>query len=52
VLDGLLVRVSSIDRDTVGAHRLQARFADQLAQAMTAEQRERAFGALPTEASP
>jgi len=44
VLDGLLVRVSSIDRDTAGAHRLQARFADQMAKAMTAEQRERAFG--------
>lgn len=52
VLDGLLVRVSSIDRDTVGAHRLQARFADQLARAMNAEQRERAFGAEPEAAQP
>lgn len=47
VLDGLLVRVSSIDRDTAGAHRLQARFADQLARAMNPEQQERAFGAAP-----
>lgn len=45
VLDGLLVRVSSIDRDTSGAHRLQARFADQLARAMSPEMRVRAFGA-------
>ncbi|RZL01198.1 MAG: EpsI family protein [Rubrivivax sp.] len=50
VLDGLLVRVSSIDRDTGAAHRLQARFADQLARAMSPGQRERAFGA--TSSSP
>lgn len=50
VLDGLLVRVSSIDRDTAGAHRLQARFADQLARAMSLPTRVRAFGA-PTASS-
>ncbi len=48
VLDGLLVRVSSIDQDTAGAHRLQARFADQMARAMSPEMRVRAFGAPPT----
>jgi EpsI family protein len=52
VLDGLLVRVSSIDRDTEGAHRLQARFADQMARAMTAAQRERAFGAEMANSGP
>ena len=48
VLDGLLVRVSSIDRDTAGAHRLQARFTDQLARAMTPAMRLRAFGESAT----
>ena len=47
VLDGVLVRVSSIDQDTAGAHRLQARFADQMARAMSPEIRVRAFGAPP-----
>ncbi|MGH6649071.1 exosortase-associated protein EpsI, B-type [Aquabacterium sp.] len=47
VLDGLLVRVSSIDRDTDGAHRRQARFADELARAMSPVQRQRAFGVAP-----
>jgi EpsI family protein len=47
VLDGLLVRVSSIDQDTAGAHGLQAGFADQLARAMSPELRARAFGELP-----
>ncbi|RZI78739.1 MAG: EpsI family protein [Rubrivivax sp.] len=44
VLDGLLVRVSSIDRDTEGAYRLQASFADDLARAMSPAMRLRAFG--------
>lgn len=44
VLDGLLVRVSSIDTDTAAAHHLQAKFADDMARAMTPAMRQRAFG--------
>ncbi|MES2089334.1 MAG: exosortase C-terminal domain/associated protein EpsI, partial [Pseudomonadota bacterium] len=44
VLDGLLVRVSSINADTAGAHRLQAKFADDMAKAMSPAMRQRAFG--------
>ena len=44
VLDGLLVRVSSIDVDTAGAHHLQAQFADDMARAMHPAMRQRAFG--------
>lgn len=45
VLDGMLVRVSSIDIDTEGAYRTHAEFANQLAQAIPIELRARVIGA-------
>lgn len=44
LMDGLLVRVSSIEPDTQLAWRQQAHFIDALAQAMTPAQRVRVFG--------
>jgi len=44
VLDGMLVRVSTIDLNTEGAYQLQARFADQMARAMSPAQRLRTYG--------
>jgi EpsI family protein len=52
VLDGMLVRVSSIDPDTEGAYRLQAQFADQMARAMAPDTRQRVFGEPVVLASP
>ena len=49
VLDGMLVRVSSIDADDARAFRLHAEFADALARAMTPEHRQRVIG-TPTAA--
>lgn len=44
VPDGMLVRVSSIDRDSARAHRMQARFAADLVAALPAEHRARFSG--------
>jgi EpsI family protein len=44
VLDGMLVRVSSIDANIEGAYQLQAHFADQMARAMSRDVRLRTFG--------
>lgn len=44
VLDGMLVRVSSIDIDTEAAYRTHAEFADQLARAIPGELRVRVIG--------
>jgi EpsI family protein len=45
VLDGMLVRVSTIDHDTARAHRLQAAFADTLVRAIDPGYRTRVIGA-------
>jgi EpsI family protein len=45
ILDGMLVRISSLDRDTRRAHDLQARFADALVQAIDPRYRSRVIGA-------
>ena len=45
ILDGMLVRVSSLDRDTARAHALQQRFADALVQAIDPRYRSRVIGA-------
>jgi EpsI family protein len=47
--DGMLVRVSSIDRDADRAFQLQARFLDQLIAAIPGDQLSRVVGAAPTE---
>lgn len=44
--DGMLVRVSSIDRDTRNAFRLQIEFLREMAEAMNGEYRDRVFGAV------
>ena len=43
--DGMLVRVSSIDRDSQRAHAMQHQFIREMMQAMPAEKRHRIFGA-------
>lgn len=48
LLDGLLVRISSIDTDIGRAHGLQARFADELVAAIAPADRAKVIG-LPTE---
>lgn len=45
ILDGMLVRISSLDRDTRRAHAVQARFADALVQAIDPRYRSRVIGA-------
>ena len=45
VLDGMLIRVSSIDNDVARAHRLQAAFADALVRAIDPGYRTRVIGA-------
>ena len=45
LLDGMLVRISSLDHDTRRAHALQARFADALVQGIDPRYRSRAIGA-------
>jgi len=45
ILDGMLIRISSLDRDTQRAHALQARFADALVQGIDPRYRSRAIGA-------
>lgn len=45
VLDGMLIRVSSIDRDTARAHAQQARFADALVRAIDPGYRRHVIGA-------
>lgn len=47
VPDGMLVRVSSIDRDSTKAHQMQARFAADLVAAIPAEHRARFSGIEP-----
>jgi EpsI family protein len=47
ITDGMLVRVSSLDRDTQRAHTLQARFADEMLRAMAPTHRLRAIGKPP-----
>lgn len=42
--DGMLVRISSIDRSTGRAYAMQSQFADQLVQAIAPENRNRFFG--------
>jgi hypothetical protein len=44
LLDGMLVRVSSIDPDPARAYALQSQFADALAQAMQPAARVKVFG--------
>lgn len=44
--DGMLVRVSNIDRDMARGHRLQALFLQQMAAAFAPAARDRVFGAL------
>ena len=44
LLDGMLVRVSSIDLDPAHAYALQSQFADALAQAMQPAARVKLFG--------
>ena len=48
VPDGMLVRVSSIDRDTANAHRIQAEFAADLVAAIAPEHRSRFSGTSAT----
>lgn len=50
VPDGMLVRVSSIDRDSPRAHRIQAEFAAAMVAAVAPEHRARFAGVSPTEA--
>jgi EpsI family protein len=45
ILDGMLIRISSLDRDSRRAHALQARFADALVQAIDPRYRSRVIGA-------
>jgi EpsI family protein len=45
VLDGMLIRVSTIDRDVARAHRVQAAFADALVRAIDPGYRTRVIGA-------
>jgi EpsI family protein len=45
ILDGMLVRISSLDPDTRRAHALHARFADALVQAIDPRYRSRVIGA-------
>lgn len=45
ILDGMLIRISSLDHDTGRAHALQARFADALVQAIDPRYRSRVVGA-------
>ena len=45
--DGMLVRVSSIDRQTAAAYELQARFLEQLSDALPEDARNRVVGAVP-----
>jgi EpsI family protein len=45
--DGLIFRVSSIDRNTTGAYLIQEAFAGQLLEALPAEAARRIFGASP-----
>jgi EpsI family protein len=45
VRDGMLVRISSIDRDAAAGYRLHAAFAEDLLRAMPAQHRDRVFGA-------
>lgn len=47
VLDGMLVRISSIDEDSTHAHAAQARFAGELVAALTPSDRARIVGAHP-----
>lgn len=47
ILDGMLVRVSSIDDDAARAFRTHAEFADALARAMSPELRQRVIGIAP-----
>ncbi|QHE75930.1 exosortase-associated protein EpsI, B-type [Hydrogenophaga sp. PBL-H3] len=48
VPDGMLVRVSSIDRDPARAHRIQSEFAAAMVAAIAAEHRPRFAGVSPT----
>lgn len=48
VPDGMLVRVSSIDRDSARAHRIQAEFAAAMVAAIAPEHRARFAGVSPT----
>jgi EpsI family protein len=48
IRDGMLVRVSSIERDAAAGYRLHARFIDELAMAVPAQHRDRVFGAPVT----
>jgi len=50
VPDGMLVRLSSIDRDVARAYAIQDRFAADLASAIDPVWRSRVFGAMPTAA--
>ena len=50
VPDGMLVRVSSIDRDSPRAHRIQVEFAAAMVAAIAPEHRARFAGVSPTEA--
>ncbi|PZO20603.1 MAG: EpsI family protein [Burkholderiales bacterium] len=50
VPDGMLVRVSSIDRDSARAHRIQAEFAAAMVAAIAPEHRARFAGVSPTAA--
>lgn len=52
LLDGMLVRLSTIDTDVERAHALQARFAAELAAALPASVRQRVVGDLPHLADP
>ena len=45
ILDGMLIRISSLDRDSHRAHAMQARFADALVQAIDPRYRSRVIGA-------
>jgi hypothetical protein len=45
ILDGMLIRVSTIDRDAERAYRLQAAFADALVRAIDPGYRVRVIGA-------
>jgi EpsI family protein len=47
ILDGMLVRISSVDADVDGAWRVQAEFARELAQAMDERARMRVLGLQP-----
>jgi len=48
IADGMLVRVSSIDRDTDAAYAMQARFIKQMREAFDPNWAPRVFGAVPT----